>query len=366
MTDFLDTARHVLNETWSEIRELASKGGVSDQIDDGELIQDIRACVNSDTKSYRYVLPTQLVSKLADKSVDCRCIQAQRGGAGAFDARTVAHKIVVPFDQANENVLGGSPEPYVNNPLRVAEFSATHRSAQKNTTDWDRLCRILDAVEQKQDKLFTKGVLRQVLAEIYRRLSSTSVVYPVPARISIDDSLSLMARFLSEPSGGERLLALSSAMFSVIGEKFGLYAKVRRAKITSADAATGLVADLECLGKRGEILLAVEVKDRELTINDLKNSLRKLREKKVTEAFFLAQKGIDMTDNERIKRLVTEQFTSGHNIYVVDLLALCRSILPLLGESGRCRYLELVGHHLDEYRADFSHRSAWSLLLSST
>jgi hypothetical protein len=173
-------------------------------------------------------------------------------------------------------------------------------------------------------------------------------------------------RFLSEPSGGERLLALSSAVFSIIGEKFGLYAGVRRSKITSADAATGLVADLECIGKKGEILLAVEVKDRELTINDLKNSLRKLRAKKVTEAFFLAQKGIHRADEKLITSLVAEQFTSGHNIYVVDLLTLCRSILPLLGESGRCRYLELVGHHLDEYRADFSHRSAWSQLLSDS
>lgn len=133
-------ASTILARTWSGIQKAAGKGRLRDWVESKKLLECVRCAVNSSTKSYRYVLPTQIVAKLARGSLDCRCLQAVRGGMGAFDARTIAHKVVVPFDQANHSVLGGSPEPYVNNPLRVPEVSAKYRKAQKNKTDWDNLC----------------------------------------------------------------------------------------------------------------------------------------------------------------------------------------------------------------------------------
>lgn len=173
-------ASEILERTWSEICSLAEQGQLQDWLDDDTLIESIRGAINSTAKSFRYVLPTQVIAKLADSSLDCRCLQAARGGSGAFDARTIAHRVVVPFDQANDRVLGGSPEPYVNNPLRVPEVSASYRSAQRNPTDWDYLCHVLSAVEQRQNEEFTSLVLKQVLTEVYRRLSQIRVVYPTP------------------------------------------------------------------------------------------------------------------------------------------------------------------------------------------
>jgi hypothetical protein len=103
----IDRTSRLLNEAWKEIIKLAKAGKLDDCLSEKALIAAVRESVNSRTKSYRYVLPTQVLAKLADASLDCRCLQASRGGAGAFDARTIAHKVVVPFDQANENVLGG-------------------------------------------------------------------------------------------------------------------------------------------------------------------------------------------------------------------------------------------------------------------
>ncbi len=243
--DLVAGASALLNAKWSEIHNLAEKGRLRDWLEDGELIGRIRSAINSSTKSYRYVLPTQITAKLVDPSLDSRSLQVARGGEGAFDARTVAHQVIVPFDQANDNVLGGSPEPYVNNPLRVPEISAQYRGPQKNQKDWDHLCQILDAVEGRQNPAFTELVFKQALTEIYRRLSDVRVVYPTPIRISLEKSIGLLENFLSEQSGGDRLLALTSALFVVLGKKFGLYSEVRRASITSADIATGMLADLE-------------------------------------------------------------------------------------------------------------------------
>jgi len=116
-------ATGILTETWEEISNLAEKGNLTDWLDDENLLNLIRSVVKSKTKSYHYVLPTQIVAKLAEPSLDCRCIQAGRAGIGSFDARSVADEVIVPFDQKNDRVLGGSPEPYVNKPLRCEEFS---------------------------------------------------------------------------------------------------------------------------------------------------------------------------------------------------------------------------------------------------
>ena len=136
------------------------------------LKENIRSCLTSNTKSYRYVLPTQLLSKLVDHSLDCRSLQAAFQSKGSFDARTVAHKVLVPFDKENHNVLGGSNEPYVNNPLRCTSVSKTNRARQKNKQDWDKLIYVLETVQNKNEIDFTKKVFDHVLLEISRLLTT--------------------------------------------------------------------------------------------------------------------------------------------------------------------------------------------------
>lgn len=330
-----------------------------------DLRQAIQRCVNNATKSYRYVLPTQLVAKMADPTLDSRCIQASRGKRGDFDARSVATKVVIPFDRENHNVLGGAPEPYVNNPLRVPEVSIEYRGQQKDKKGWDYLIFILEQVEKKQNPDFTELVFLQTLVEIYRRLSVTQVTYPVPKRISLKQTQKLIKEYISLPSGGERVLTVMSALMEVIGERFGLYAEVRRSSITTADGPSGLVADIECRDPEGNIVTAVEVKDRELVFNHIAAKLPDIRSKRVSEILYIAQRGIVRDSRARIEELIDKEFSSGQNIYVFeDILDFSSSILSLIGEDGRRRFLETVGAHLDKYGAAIQHRKDWAGLLS--
>src|SRR5690606_24687256 len=108
------------------------------------------------TKTYHYVLLTQLLAKVVQPDLDCRSVQAGNFPyPGAFDARTIAHKVVVPFDKDNQNVLGGSVEPYVNNPLRVPGILPEYRSQQKDKAGWDTLVRILERVEDAGNPIAT-------------------------------------------------------------------------------------------------------------------------------------------------------------------------------------------------------------------
>ncbi len=358
-----DEARETLKAEWRRTSSLARSGNLRDWLDEKRLVRAIQASINSPTKTYRYVLPTQVLSKLAEPSVDSRCVQASRGGKGAFDARTVAHSVIVPFDQRNENVLGGSQEPYVNNPLRIPEVSAKYRDAQRDKEGWDHLCAVLEVVERKDDEAFTRRVFRQVLVEIYRRLSTVRVVYPVPRRASLKKTMGAIAGFLSEPSGGDRLLAVSCALFKVIGSRFALYKEVRRGKVTAADQPSGMLADLECIAKDGRVVLAVEVKDRRVTISQLRAKVRTIREKQVSEVFFVATQGTVPSERPAVESLIEREFASGQNVYVTDLERLSRTALALIGEDGRRDFLRETSTQLEEYRSDVTHRRAWASTL---
>jgi hypothetical protein len=359
-----DEAAVILASEWAGIRDLAEGKKLKDWLHDAKLIEALNLSINSSTKTYRYVLPTQVLSKMVDPSLDSRCLQATRGGVGAFDARSVAHEVIVPFDQDNENVLGGSQEPYVSNPLRVAEVSAAYRGPQRDKPGWDRLCLVLARVEEEKDQNFTRLVFRQILTEIYRRLSTVRVVYGVPKRVSLRKTIEVIQIFLSEHSGGDRLLALSSALFTVIGRRFGLYERVRRGKITAADQSSGMLADLECITKDGRIVLAVEVKDRQVTISQLRAKLRTIREKQVAEIFFVAQ-GTVPSEEAEVQSLIDREFTSGQNVYVTDLVVLSTTALSIVGEDGRCDFLRETADQLDMYKSEIVHRKAWASILAT-
>ncbi len=320
------------------------------------------ASLKSQIKSYHYVLPTQILSKCVDPSLDSHSLQASYDKPGAFDARTIAHKVVVPFDQAHHRVLGGSAEPYVNNPLRCPAVVANYRDQQKNKVDWDKLTALLDAVEQEDDPDFTRKVFDQIPAEIYRLLAGVQVMYPTPNRVSLSQTIELIRRFTEKKSGGDRIEAVCAALFRVIAGEFGLFDDVRRQKVNAADAASGMGADIECRLK-DKIVLLVEVKDRFLTLTQLDVKLDVARARKISDILFLAEQGIAKAGRPDVDQRVHSEFASGQNVYVSNFLDFSTGILILFGEKGRVQFLSRVGEELDLANSAITHRQAWAQLL---
>lgn len=353
----------ILAAAWLQVGDEHAVSPSSQYLDNSELIEAIRRSVNSKTKTYRYVLMTQVVAKLADANLDCACIQAKRGGAGAFDARSIAQDVIVPFDQEHDRVLGGAPEPYANNPLRIPEISAKYRDAQKDKAGWDDLCSVLAVVQATGSPEFTRSVFQQVLSEVLARLGTVKVVYPAPTRISLETAMSLIEQFTKERSGGDRFEVITAALFHSAGIRFGLFRDVRRSSITTADESSGMVSDVECVDENGQIVLVVEAKDRELTVSQVKGKISRIREHRITEAFFVAS-AVSETDKSEIEQMVRKEFVSGQNIYTTDLFTIAQAILAMMGEAGRRQFVDAVGQQLDRH-SDVHHRKAWAQLLSS-
>jgi hypothetical protein len=355
-----------LNRQWQETVErfvtAAPDEPESPLGEDHPLIPLIRDCLRSSSVSYHYVLPTQLLAKCVDPSLVAHSLQVGFGVPGAFDARTIAHQVVVPFDQNNYRVLGGSPEPYVNNPLRVPAVATEYRSAQKAKADWDKLVAVLDAVEDERSDLFTQRVFAQVLHEIYRLLATVRVTYPTPNRVSLDQTYFVMQQYLATKSGGDRMEAVSAALFQTIGERFGLFDQVRRQRVNATDSSAGMSADIECC-LDGEVVLLVEIKDRMLTLIQLDSKLDAARAAHISEILFIAEQGEEANDKPGIAARIASEYASGQNIYVTNFTDFSLGILILFGEAGRVRFLRAVGDELDRVGSRIEHRKAWAELL---
>jgi hypothetical protein len=284
-------------------------------------------------------------------------VQANSGLVKPLDARSLAQDVVVPFDREHHTVLGGSPEPYANNPLRIPAITTAARAAQKFKEDFDDILRVLDFAQTHQDAV--GALLDLVLREVAARLATTQITYPIPNRSSLAQTTNLLTSYLQEKSGGLRLQAVATALFRVIGSRFSIFTSVQSHVINAADASTGGAADIECTDANKVTVLAVEVKDRQLTFRHVSDKLPLVRERAIRELLFLVKGGVEARDQEPLVELQRHEFTSGQNIYVCEFETFLTASLVLFGEPGRRALLEAVGMELNTVRADFGHRKAW-------
>lgn len=355
---FFEKCIATLSDQW-----LAVGDRTDDYLEDASSIRTIKELMQSRTKSYRYVLPTQILAKVVDPSLDCRCIQAgPHSEPERFDARSLCTKVIVPFENAEGKPLGGSPDPYVNNPLRDPEVSPEYRGNKSDKNGWDKLYTLLTSVQEANDPDFTLKVFRQVLLEIKRIQSELNLSYPVPRRISISGAQALLSKFLAPRTGGRRLQAITIAVFETMKRVWDMYDSVKSAPVNVSDTSTDRAADIECQID-GETVLAIEVKDRTLTLELLSNQISSARIAKVTELLFIIR-ATPITEGPQVLDAAAAEYGSGLNIYFLDADVFFESILVLLGEKGRYVFLEQVGSTLEEYNLDFSDRRDWAELLT--
>lgn len=323
---------------------------------------DVDRLVDNDLVSVRYAVLTQLLGKLADPSRDVLCVQ--RGdaegadAAGRWDARSLCAKVVVPWNQENQNVLGGSTDPYVNNPLRRPRLDE-QTAALKKRTEWDALVIFLTAAAV--DRATTEAAVLRCLRSIGRRLHGQTVHYGVPPRVSLLQVVGLLESYLATPSNGLRPLAAATALLKVIGSSLGLFS-VSSQGLNEPDRATEAPGDIVCSAENGKPALAAEVKDRGLTLVEFEASLLKARQGGVPSLVFVVPQ-VSEKDAKAIQDRIAAVWAQGTNVYTTTLSDLARSSFMLIGEQWRNEFLSELGSELNRRNAPYRHRRHFADLL---
>ena len=323
---------------------------------------DIDRLVDNDLVSVRFAVLTQLLGKLADPSRDVLCLQ--RGDAegadatGRWDARSLCTRVVVPWNQESQNVLGGSTDPYVNNPLRRPRLDE-QTAALKKPAEWDALVAFLKAAAS--DRATTEEAVLRCLRSIARRLHRQTVHYGVPPRVSLVQVVDLLENYLATPSNGLRPLVATASLLKVIGSGLGLFS-VSSQGINEPDNATDAPGDVVCSGGDGKPVIVAEVKDRSLTIVEFEGSLLKARKGGVTSLLFVVPRLADK-DAKAITDRIAAVWAQGTNVYTTTVPDLARTSFMLIGEQWRHEFLSELGSELNRRSAPYSHRRALSDLL---
>ncbi len=333
-----DQSRSLLDELWESV--LSETGG--------EVSEEINRLIRSKLVAIRYSLPTQILGKLSNHGLDALSTQKGDGSdKSAWDPRSFASSVIVPWVTENQNVLGTSSDPYVSNPLRRSKIKADAGNV-RGKADWLSLYEILNDIQTTNDPDYTRERFLEVLRAIRKRLAELSFEYYIPERISIEQTLKVVGKFLAESSGGDRALSVAAALFMTFGNSFDLYSEVVRHVINASDRSTGLSADIECKDENGEVLLAVEVKERDLTLMDVKIGIRKARRGSISEYLFNSPR-TKSADESEITNLIGKTWNSGTNLYRFSIDELIRVGLALAGEKARRDFLGNVGEQLNAY-----------------
>lgn len=177
-------ARDLLQTEWEVVGNSVGSDRAVSFIDDSDLREWIKTSVNHLQVGYRFCLPVQLLGKLTNAALDA--LSLQRGSSAdadsrSWDARSLASKVIAPFNLSQESVLGSSNDPYVGNAMRIPRMERGDGS-KRDPAGWNVLIDVLERVESRADVAFTRAVFRQVLLEFANRQASLSFTYPVPPR----------------------------------------------------------------------------------------------------------------------------------------------------------------------------------------
>jgi len=320
--------------------------------------------VDSDVQSIRYAVLTQILGKIADRSRGVLSLQLGDGeDPGAWDPRSFCSLVVVPWVSENCDVLGNSTDPYVSNPLRRLRLDDRMHQL-KYREEWQALIDFLAPLDSAgQQKL--ESVFMLCLKSVARRLARQAFKYRIPKRISLPKMLRMLEKFLAGGTGGLRPLAVSAAMMTVLGRAFSIFSKVVSQGVNVPDASTGAPGDIMCWDDKGNMALAVEVKERSLTLNDFRGSVRKAKESAdpLSNLLFSA-KSIRSDERAEINREAEVAWAAGFNANQIDIVTLAKASFSLLSEEWRPQLLREIGEELDR-RADHAHRIAWHEILKN-
>ena len=351
-----DRAKELLSEHWKAV----VRGEAAPTVDP-EIRERIEALFASEGLPFNYCPLTQLLGKLTDHRLDALCLQRGDNSATHWDPRSFATSVVVPWVRDNQNVIGTSADPYVSKPLRRPRILPSPPDVRPNTLPlWGALHHVLSAVEGRNDPAYTAEVFRAVLVVVNGKLQSQQFEYPVLSSVSLEQTLFLVRGLLDASQAGEHAMSIVAALFVVAGRRFGLWDVVRREESTTSDRASGMVGDIEC--RSGErLVFAAEVKERQITLADVRSFEEKLSRSRLTEAL-LTGPSVRQQDAEGIRERLHLMWTRGINLYQHSLEHIVAVTMSLAGEEGRCDFVAEIGKDLDSY-AHTSGRLAWHGLL---
>lgn len=248
---------------------------------DSEIKALIKQVLDRNIISYTYILVTGLLGRRTNNNANAFALQAHSKLEGAYDARSLCHKVVVPFEHAHGNMWGYSNEPFLSKAVRHPEFNKSNPQL-KYKAEALVLHRVLNwANEADDENLFEALVYVMRLGN--RRMQSAPKVETGQGG-NLATIRCFLEKFLSgSADGGSRL----TAVVGVFVAAFNSDARVRVYKPNVSDRYAEHAGDVELIVDK-KVTSAYECKDKPYNDSDIQNDIAKGQEHGLFEYVFVS------------------------------------------------------------------------------
>ena len=169
--------------------------------------------------TYRYIMFTALLAKAVDPSVDILSLQAGDSSEGAYDARSLASKVVYKFQSTMlGNVLDGSNnDPLVNKPGRYLRLSPNNAAASGDPQKaLQLLCLNLPKVRSCIDaRHCVDYIVSLLLAKKASRETKKEHFDKIANNMSVFNVRKFMSDLLDQGFGGAALVLVTTALYNL-------------------------------------------------------------------------------------------------------------------------------------------------------
>lgn len=222
-------------------------------------------------KTFRYMLVTGLLAAVTDEHLDPLSLQASAEVEGAYDARSLAFYVIVPFEKSwLKGRLGASTEPGANKPMRYPTVSLKNKV--RKGKDTRLLHNLFDALTEVKTLAMPhrEAAFKFVLREILKLPPNAASVAAIPVEES-NLSAAAFFDFFEDHTKGESAVATLAGYFGVYYPK-GTVIKVHPS--TESGASSKEVGDIDLEFEDGR-KFAVEVKDKVYSQTDVNHACEK-------------------------------------------------------------------------------------------
>ena len=333
-----ELATQILNRAYNDACNM-----INPVCDHQELIDFV---IDNNHLTYKYVLFNALLAKATDQSVNPLCLQKKSTLPGAYDARTLCHEVIVPFEKMTLNkVLGGSNEPFLNKPARFTELNKNNAVRRGNDKH------ILDMLCDKLPEIITSDDAYHCLVYLLKKLIIHSneinnlMSYTIPNSVNSPINLiNYIFNALGESFEGETLTLMIAGVYH-LAYKNVPNAIVDVHPVNQSGKSSKEISDLDIyVDKR--LVVSNELKDKVFSEIDIRHAADKVMQAGGNNMLFII--GPHGTNNEKISPTLIEEYASQnftlHIVSYADFFRLSISTLLVIDCDEFLKYILNVAH----------------------
>ncbi|MFB2934428.1 restriction endonuclease, SacI family [Aerosakkonemataceae cyanobacterium BLCC-F154] len=300
---------------------------------------EIKMIIQGKHLTFRYILVTALLGKATNPDINALALQAGADMEGAYDARSLCHDVLVPLErQLLNSTLGGSPEPFLNKPARFPTISPSNAvRAGKDRKLLLILHKMLSEIETFKQAF--DGLCIAIRYAIERQTARSELFSQILE--SADSHLKILEfveTFVKKSIEGQVAAILTGTVLSLYFDQFESFEVIVH-PVNQSGASSKEVADID-IKKNGEIFVAVEVKDKQFSEQDVDHAAFKASQYGLKSiSFVIGASGRCINSSlEQIAKTVL--LRRSVNVVFIDLVHFIRSMIALCPELSFFMFLE--------------------------